>query len=144
MNVKRVRFYDSNKEVRYWTHEKKMGTLLDGSKDMKSWSCTASYLDYTFDLEEGKSVEDILKKHLDDFCLPNDYICILDDGLISFNCIEDGMANCAQTIEEEKQLEKNGEQLFNCDYYLKVEILDSYEPSAEEMIKLFPNSQKAF
>jgi hypothetical protein len=138
--MKKVKF-SFNKEVEYWHPENGAGVRSDGTMDMTRQS---NYVDYMDDVVVIKSVDEIQEKLidiLDTHDMPTDYFSIMDDGRISFNRIEDSEGNYVKDIETEKQMSKNGEQLYLADYDVYIEILDVFAPSMQELKEIFPNAE---
>jgi len=128
------------KSIAYWSYEQGQGVKVDGTLDHKHWSVDMSHANTVVDINDVSEVKDALIETLKKNYLPHDYLAVMDDGRISLNAIEDDVGDVLND-DEQKRAEENGQQSYICDYDVMIEIYEAYEPSAKELIAIFPDAE---
>lgn len=130
------------KMTSYWNGKHGAEMTVDGKHDSGHWHTDCDWLNGVIVVDEFQDVEQAVKDHLAKHYLPNEYLLIMDDGRLCFNCIEDNSSNIIDTTEEQDEIEAEGKQLYICDYDIYINIIA--EPTAEQLSIMFPSAEKAF
>lgn len=135
------------KTVSYWNNLKGQGVKVDGETDTKSWLIDCDYLtDVVKSYETMDELKSNCEKDFKEYLSKNlysdvKYLIIMDDGRIDTNFIENGDSEILD-IEEQERTEKDGNQLYICDYSFDIEIREVFEPNANMLCELFPSAER--
>lgn len=133
------------KTISHWNNEKGANVDESGVYQPDIWHGDAVYLkgivkQYSSMEELKLNAEKDFKKYLTDNMYTDvTYLNIMDDGRIDTNLIEDSESN-PLNIDERIDFHKNKKPMYICDYSLKVEIQNVYEPDVSELNGLFPSA----